>query len=184
MFTSTIALRKAGTPRACLASTGGRRRLDWLVPVIVSLALYATACAAVNAEPRADEAPDACEPDRLQVRVTIANVGEGGLLTVELYDDPDNFLKRKGRKRRIRLPAEGPEARVCFNLDEQGVYAVAAYHDVDANRKLQKRWNGMPAEPFGLSNNPEPRFGFPKFSRSAFNTDALGADIDIRLITP
>ncbi len=71
-----------------------------------------------------------------------------------------------------------------MNLEQSGTYAVAAYHDRDGNRKLKKYWNQLPREPFGLSNNPEQHFGFPKFSDSAFTTGSLGADIVIDLKQP
>jgi uncharacterized protein (DUF2141 family) len=130
---------------------------------------------------RADEATDQCDSNIAQVRVTVGNVGAGGILSVELYHDPKNFLNKKGRTRRIRIPAEEGQSTVCFGVEEPGTFAVAAYHDVDGNRKLNKRWNKMPKEPFGLSNNPRLKFGFPKFSKSAFTTDSLGADINIDL---
>ncbi|SER76360.1 Uncharacterized conserved protein, DUF2141 family [Nitrosomonas sp. Nm51] len=130
------------------------------------------------------EAPDSCNPDIAQVRVTVNGVGAGGILSVELYHDPDNFLYKKGRTKRIRIPATEGQHKVCFNLEKQGTYAVASYHDIDGNRKLDKKWNMMPKEPFGLSNNPEPRFGFPEFSESAFTTDESGADITIELRQP
>jgi len=127
------------------------------------------------------EAPDPCNCDIPQVRVTVSGVGSGGILSVELYHDPDYFLYKKGRTKRIRIPATEGQHKVCFNLEKQGTYAVATYHDVDGNRKLNKKWNMMPEEPFGLSNNPEPKFGFPKFDDSAFTTDGSGADITIEL---
>lgn len=130
------------------------------------------------------EAADTCVEKIAQVRVTVDNVGAGGILTVELYNDPKNFLNKKGRVKRIRIPAKEEQHRVCFNLQESGSYAVVAYHDIDANRKLNKKWNMMPKEPFGLSMNPEPKFGFPKFEDSAFTTDASGADIEIELKRP
>ncbi len=130
------------------------------------------------------EAADLCAPDNPQVRVTVNGVGSGGILSVELYHDENNFLNKKGRTKRIRIPASEGQHTVCFDLEKQGTYAVAAYHDVDGNRKLNKKWNMMPKEPFGLSNNPEQHFGFPKFSDSAFTTDALGADITVDLQKP
>ena len=133
---------------------------------------------------RANEAPDQCDSEIAQIRVLVGNVGTGGILSVELYNDPENFLNKKGRQRRIRIPASEGEQQVCFTIEEQGTYAVAAYHDVDGNRKLNKRWNMMPKEPFGLSNNPRLKFGFPKFSKSAFTTGDLGADITINLQGP
>src|SRR5690349_17005814 len=55
------------------------------------------------------EVPDACDAEVAQVRVTVNGVGSGGVLNVELYDDPENFLFKKGRKRKVRIPvvAEG-----------------------------------------------------------------------------
>ena len=150
----------------------------------LGLLVSAFAAASEQLDIRPYEAADQCEADIAQIRVTVNNVGSGGILSVELYDDPDNFLNKKGRKRRIRIPATGGQHRVCFNIKQQGTYAVAAYHDVDGNRKLKKRWNRMPKEPFGLSKNPRLKFGFPKFSNSAFTTDCLGADITINLQEP
>lgn len=133
---------------------------------------------------RPHEVGDACDPTVMQVRVTVNGVSYGGMLTVGLYDDPDHFLFKQGRKQRIRIPATDAQHTVCFNLDQHGTYAVAAYHDIDANRKLKRRWNLLPGEPFGLSNNPELYMGFPKFSDSAFTTEGMGADISIDLVQP
>lgn len=130
------------------------------------------------------EAPDVCNADLAQIRVTVNNVGSGGVLNVELYDDPDNFLFKKGRKRKVRIPAVAGQQKVCMNLDQPGTYAVAVYHDKDGDRKLKKHWNLLPREPFGLSNNPENMSGFPNFSDSAFTTGKLGANIVINLREP
>ncbi|MFT5133606.1 MAG: hypothetical protein ACI9SC_002079 [Gammaproteobacteria bacterium] len=148
---------------------------------ILGFSISTTAIASEELDIQPNEAANVCEIAIAQVRVTVNNVGSGGILTVELYDDPDNFLNKKGRKQRIRIPAAEGSHEVCFDIEEQGTYAVAAYHDVDGDRKLKKRWNMTPKEPFGLSNNPKLKFGFPKFSASAFTTDTLGADISIDL---
>ncbi|MBS0423000.1 MAG: DUF2141 domain-containing protein [Proteobacteria bacterium] len=133
---------------------------------------------------RPQEVPDACNARSAQVRVTVNNMKAGGVLNVELYDDPDNFLFKKGRKRKVRIPAADGQQKVCMNLEQPGTYAVAVYHDIDADRKLKKRWNLLPEEPFGLSNNPKQQNSFPKFSDSAFTTGKLGADIVINLQQP
>ena len=155
-----------------------------VIVIILNLILVPFVVAKEQLDIRPYEAPDPCNPDIAQVRVTVNGVGSGGILSVELYHDPDNFLYKKGRTKRIRIPASEGQHRVCFNLEKLGTYAVAAYHDVNGNRKLNKKWNMMPDEPFGLSNNPEQRFGFPKFSDSAFTTDEYGADITIDLQQP
>ena len=151
---------------------------------IMSLLLSTQASASQPFNIKPHEAPDICNAGIAQVRVTVNNVGAGGVLNVELYDDPNHFLFKEGRKRKIRIPAAEGQQRVCMNLEQSGTYAVAAYHDRDGNRKLKKYWNQLPREPFGLSNNPEQHFGFPKFSDSAFTTGSLGADIVIDLKQP
>lgn len=157
-----------------------------LAKIIFILALTISSAGHANEllDIRPHEASDECDGNISQVRVLVSNVGAGGILTVELYNDPENFLNKKGRLRRIRIAAEEQQHGVCFTLEQADTYAVVAYHDIDANRKLNKKWNMMPKEPFGLSMNPKLKFGFPKFKDSAFTTDASGADIEIKLIDP
>ena len=152
--------------------------------ILATIGLSTVATASQQLDIRSDEAADQCRVDIAQVRVTINGVGSGGTLNVGLYDNPKHFLKKEGRKRRARVPATDEQHIICFNLEQPGIYAVAAYHDMDSNRKINRQWNLLPAEPFGLSNNPAQHFSFPKFSDSAFSTDNLGADIVINLQKP
>ena len=151
---------------------------------IMSLLFFTQASASQPFTIKPHEAPDVCNARIAQVRVTVNNVGAGGVLNVELYDDPEHFLFKEGRKRKVRIPAAEGQQRVCMNLEQPGTYAVAVYHDRDGDRKLKKHWNLLPREPFGLSNNPENHNGFPKFGDAAFTTGNLGADILIDLMQP
>ena len=151
---------------------------------IMSLLFLTQAGASQPLTIKPHEAPDACNASIAQVRITVNNVGAGGVLNVELYDDPEHFLFKAGRKRKVRIPAAEGQQTVCMNLEQPGTYAVAAYHDIDGDRKLKKHWNLLPREPFGLSNNPGQQFGFPKFSDAAFTTCSLCADIGIDLKKP
>lgn len=157
-------------------------QLPWVLVLGLLIAIPHAEAESFKIKPH--EVPDACNANLAQIRVTVNGVGAGGVLNVGLYDDPDNFLFKKGRKRTVRIPAAEGQQKICMNLDQPGTYAVAAYHDQDANRKLKLRWNMLPEEPFGLSNNPEQHVGFPKFSESAFTTGSLGADIVIELKQP
>ncbi len=163
-----------------IASTPSRSACTLALLLLFSTSTYA----AQQLDIRPYEAPDECNAEVMQIRVTVNGVSFGGILTIGLYDDPDHFLFKKGRKQRIRVPATDGQHTVCFNLDKHGTYAVAAFQDIDANRKLKRRWNLLPGEPFGLSNNPEQFMGFPKFSESAFTTNEMGADISIDLVQP
>ncbi len=130
-----------------------------------------------------DELPDKCNPNAFQVRVTVRNVTAQGILTLELYNDPENFLDKKGRVRRVRVPAQNGPQTVCMTIQNPGRYAVAGYHDLDGNRKLKKSMLKVPKEPFALSNNPKfKKLKFPKFSDSAFRVGPKGANIVLELV--
>lgn len=161
-----------------------RKLLSWILSISLFIVFSGHSHATESLTTKPHEHPDACNPDLPQIRITVDGVTSGGVLNVELYDNPDYFLFKKGRLRKVRVPALGPQQKVCMNLAQLGTYAVAVYQDLDGNRKLKKQWNQLPLEPFGLSNNPEQRFGFPRFRDSAFTTGRFGADIAIDLKQP
>lgn len=128
------------------------------------------------------EASAVCGASPTQIEVTVAGVEAHGILTVELYEPSKrDFLKKASRLHRIRVPAEDGRQTVCFDIPAAGTYAVAAYHDEDADRDLDQKWNRMPAEPFALSNKSKLKFGFPKFDDAAFDVGPQGAAIEMEL---
>ena len=93
------------------------------------------------------------------------------------------ILKKEGKLRRIRVPAQDGPQKVCINLPAPGEYAVVGYHDKDGDRRLKKAWNFKPKEPYGLSNNPEIKsLRLPKFSETGFAVPMQGVDIDLHLV--
>lgn len=102
-------------------------------------------------------------PVRLHVNVENVRAGQG-LIAVTLYaDDSSRFLARRGSLYVGRVPARTPSTRVCIHLPTTGTYALAVYHDADANRSFNRNGIGMPAEGYGFSNNPGTLFGLPSF---------------------
>jgi uncharacterized protein (DUF2141 family) len=139
---------------------------------------------------RDHEHPDACDPNARQLRVTVEGLdGSGGMVVAEVYrNDPKTFLNKKGRLRRVRMPAEVYEQGTggqtfCLNWPGPGTYAMASYHDQDGDRDLDKKWNLMPKEPFALSNDPELKLGFPPIEPSLFEVGERGADVVLKLRT-
>lgn len=126
---------------------------------------------------------DSCVPNGLQIRATVMGVSEVGIMKLELYNSDDGFLSKKGRMRSIRDRALDAPMVMCINVPEPGTYAVAGYHDIDGNRKLKKKWDFTPREPYGLSNNPEIKSRrIPKWDEVSFEVPATGADITINLV--
>lgn len=125
---------------------------------------------------------DYCVYDGLQIRVTVTGISAVGIIKLELFGE-ENFLKKKGKLRRIRVPAENDSQLICINIPYPGSYAVVGYHDRDGNRKLKKAWNFKPLEPYGLSNNPKIKsLRIPKYSETKFDVPLNGVDITINLV--
>lgn len=154
----------------------------------VLMLMLAVFCQPVSAQSlnvlniRADEAGAVCGDRAPQIEVLVAGASATGILTVELYGPSErDFLKKASRLKRVRVPAEDGTQKVCFDLPASGVYAVAAYHDVDGDRELDRQWNMLPAEPFALSNNRKLKLRMPKFDEAAFKAGEETTTIRLEL---
>jgi uncharacterized protein (DUF2141 family) len=85
-----------------------------------------------------------------------------GLVAVTLYaDDSTKFLAHHGSLYVGRVPAQMGTTSVCIHVPRTGVYAVAVYHDANANRRYDRTSLGLPDEGYGFSNNPPVFLGMP-----------------------
>ncbi|MEL7486368.1 MAG: DUF2141 domain-containing protein [Pseudomonadota bacterium] len=124
-----------------------------------------------------------CTGAENEIRVVINNVEQGvGLMVADLYrNDKDGFLKRDGRVAQVRFAARAPQTNFCFQAPTPELYAIAVYHDTNANKTLDRLSFGLPAEPYGISNNPKIRFGPPSVDQAIFEVASEGANVEINL---
>jgi uncharacterized protein (DUF2141 family) len=113
--------------------------------------------------------------------VEITNIkSTGGHLRVALYKPTNEFGSAKPDYHKVHpVPVPG-SLRVAFNVPP-GTYALAIYHDLNSNGKLDKNLVGYPKEPFGFSNNYRPLLSAPKFHDCAFELTEQGASLTIKL---
>ena len=164
-------------------------RTEKILAAISGVSLLASVSAPVAADDTASDTARApiehvsCTGAAHEVRVTVNDVRESiGLMVADLYrNDPDGFLKREGRVQQVRFAAKAPQTQFCFHAPSPGQYAIALYHDENANRTLDKMMFGLPAEPFGISNDPRLAFGPPAIEDTLFNVAEEGTFVDIRL---
>ena len=157
-----------------------------LAASVAAAAPSAAPAAAVS--PAAARAPANCQgvPSETWLNVSAEGLRNGnGLLTIALYpDDSRRFLAKKGTIKNHRMPASAPVTRGCIFLPAPGVYAIAVYHDADANRKLNRSGIGLPTEGFGFSNNPSTIAGLPAFRSVRIRVPRTGLTTHIRMKYP
>ncbi len=120
------------------------------------------------------------------INVTAEGLRNGdGLLAVTLYaDNSRKFLAKKGSLYVGRVQASAGTLRACIFLPQPGVYALALYHDENANRKFDRTAIGFPAEGYGFSNNPATLAGLPSFRSVRLNVARTGLSTRVQMKYP
>lgn len=75
---------------------------------------------------------------------------------------------------------KGPVESFDFAGLDPGRYAVICYQDLNGNERLDFGTFGLPAEPYGLSNDVG-RFAPPSFEAAAVTVGTDGAQVGIRV---
>lgn len=118
------------------------------------------------------------------VVINVRNVQhhEGNVKAI-LYNR-DNFLTEKFIAC-IEIPMQNTQAttaQMVFRNLPAGSYAVAIYHDLNANDNFDRNWIGYPKEPFAISNNLHPfNLLLPSFDKAKFdfNNKPMSLTIDL-----
>lgn len=97
-----------------------------------------------------------------------------------LWDKPEGFLHATGRKATITGPLSSSATAVFPDLPP-GEYTVAAYQDINGNKKLDYNFIGIPKEPIAISNDAPARFGPPKYEDAKFTVTRENLQIVVTL---
>ena len=95
----------------------------------------------------------------LKVIVQNVQVGKGSIV-VSLYNEEKDFLNKPMASQTLK--ATEPIMQFSFSVPP-GDYAIAAYQDLNENKKLDAGIFHIPKEPYGFSNNYRPAFSAPQF---------------------
>ena len=124
--------------------------------------------------------PAAAGAAELEVEITGVR-SANGMVRLALYNDPDKFPKRSGSIAGGDIEAAKGSVVYVFRNLRPGLYAVAIYHDANANKKFDKNSLGLPREGFGFSNDARPVFSAPGFEAAAVTLKAPRTRIKISL---
>lgn len=104
----------------------------------------------------------------LQLRIQNIQKTEGAL-RIALFRGQETFLDDTASYKKASAKVDKNKVgKVTFTDLPYGVYALAIYHDVNNNGKLDKSFVGIPKEPYGFSNNARSKWGPPKYEIAQF----------------
>jgi uncharacterized protein (DUF2141 family) len=120
------------------------------------------------------------------INVVVEGVrNDSGQIAITLYaDDSSKFLVKHGSLYVGRTKAVAGTTNTCIYLPKNGVWALALYHDENANEKFDLTSFKMPAEGYGFSNNPPTLLGLPTFNSVRINIARDGMTSHIRMKYP
>jgi uncharacterized protein (DUF2141 family) len=118
--------------------------------------------------------------DTGQVIIDVSGVrGERGQIVAAIYLGASGFPEDPKAVHTDRtVPITGRQQRLVFDRVPAGPFAVAVYHDEDADGEMDKGMFGMPAEGYGFSRDAAAQFGPPSFE-SARLTLAGGQQLPV-----
>ncbi len=112
--------------------------------------------------------------------ITVTGVrSAAGTVRVALFDSEAAFPDAAKARTPIEARAKAGEVRLVVKGLPPGRYAVAAFHDENANGKLDRNFMGIPKEGYGFSNDARGMAGPPKFTAASFQVG--GADRAVSL---
>ncbi len=110
---------------------------------------------------------------------------QSGTVVALLFPSDQGFpakVAQASQRQAAKVTAESVELR--FSRVASGTYAVTVYQDVNDNGKLDTNWIGIPKEPVGVSNNPRPRMGPPRFHEASFTMSEPEQKVVVNLVRP
>lgn len=114
--------------------------------------------------------------------VQVKNVQQSqGCIRMAVYKDEDSFPSETRSFRGTYLslkPGVNPQLDCELPF---GQYAIAVYHDLNNNGKMDKNALGIPTEPYAFSNNVTVKWRAPRFREAAFGFNAVQQEITVVL---
>jgi uncharacterized protein (DUF2141 family) len=120
------------------------------------------------------------------LQVTVAGVRNAqGKINICVFDTDLDFPDCSANPVIIsrRLPATLGHMRFDFDVPP-GLHAVSVLHDENDNGRIDTNIFGVPREGGGVSNDPTPRWGPPRFADAVFRLPPEGGQIVISMVYP
>ena len=120
------------------------------------------------------------------IELHIENIKEeGGTLWVHIFKDREAFPAESHKAYRLDSGyVNDGKSRIIVKQIPFGTYALTIHHDKNNNEKMDKDFFGLPAEQYGLSNNPKIFMSLPGFDECRFEVDTQLVKLNIMMKRP
>ncbi|WGK69750.1 DUF2141 domain-containing protein [Candidatus Haliotispira prima] len=105
------------------------------------------------------------------IHILVRNVEKSqGIVHLGLYDQAKNFAKKRTPAMAgFYIKAVTPVTEFLLGNIAPGRYAIAVYHDLNGDKKLNQNLFGVPVERYGFSHNIFGKLGSaPRFEQASF----------------
>lgn len=121
----------------------------------------------------------AAQAGDLAIRVDDVKLPEGRVMAA-LFDSATGFLKRSVKVGDAAADSGGTVTVVIKDVPA-GDYALALYHDLNGNGRMDRNVIGIPIEPYAFSNNVLGTMGPPSFEQARFAVPPEGTTVTVSL---
>jgi len=104
-----------------------------------------------------------------------------GDIHIAIYNAPETFPDSDGMIQESQNPITGLKAKHRFADLDPGAYAIATYHDENANNDFDTNLIGLPLEGYAFSNDARAFFGPPRFDSARIELGPMGSTIRIKM---
>lgn len=102
-----------------------------------------------------------------KLTVIIDNIQETkGKIFIGLYDRAESFPTPGKFLKNIAVTVKGKIVKYTFDNLDTKKYAIALYHDVNEDGKINRNFIGVPTEGYGFSRNYKPTLSAPNFDET------------------
>ena len=104
-----------------------------------------------------------------QLTINIENIEVvDGYIRIGVFNESDKFLKKGFTFKNYKIAVENSTVTIIIDDLPKGEYAFILYHDKNNDGKMNRKFIGIPKEPYGFSNNVRPKLSKPTFEECKF----------------
>jgi uncharacterized protein (DUF2141 family) len=110
---------------------------------------------------------DGSDDVRTEISIRVSGLTpKPGTLRVAVFESSEGFPKPEQSTSTTVVESEGDQAEFSLKLPVNHPLAIAVFQDLDGNKVITKNGFGIPAEPYGFSNNARGVLGPPTFQQA------------------